>query len=154
MRSYRLVLICPPEGPDLDPSVVRGADRCLPDGYRQEPYWLSDGEACQIGFMVEDEHDELNLPGILADHIREEVIGDRRIDLAVVPDEHRRKKLLVADMESTIIEQECLDELADYVGLRPRIADITARAMRGELDFDAAVKERVGLLKGLDASVL
>ena len=73
-----------------------------------------------------------------------------------MPDDvaHRRKKLLVADMESTIIEQECLDELADYVGLRPKIAAITERAMRGELDFEAAIKERVGLLKGLDARVL
>ncbi|RTL60534.1 MAG: phosphoserine phosphatase SerB [Hyphomicrobiales bacterium] len=66
----------------------------------------------------------------------------------------RRKRLLVADMESTIIEQECLDELADYAGLRPRIAAITERAMRGELDFEAALKERVGLLAGLDARVL
>ena len=78
------------------------------------------------------------------------------IDVNIVPDDgaHRRKKLLVADMESTIIEQECLDELADYVGLRPQIAAITERAMRGELDFEAAIKERVGLLKGLDAGVL
>src|SRR4029079_6969634 len=66
----------------------------------------------------------------------------------------RRKKLLVADLESTIIEQECLDEIADFVGLRPRIADITARAMRGELDFEAALKERVGLLRDVDASAL
>ena len=66
----------------------------------------------------------------------------------------RRNKLLVADMESTIIEQECLDELADFVGLRERISDITARAMRGELDFEAAIKERVGLLEGLDAGLL
>ena len=73
-----------------------------------------------------------------------------------MPDDiaYRRKKLLVADMELTIIEQECLDELADYVGLRPKIAGITERAMRGELDFETAIKERVGLLKGLDARVL
>ena len=67
----------------------------------------------------------------------------------------RRKRLLVADMESTIIEQECLDEIADYRrARRAQIADITARAMRGELDFAAALKERVGLLRGLDADVL
>ena len=73
-----------------------------------------------------------------------------------MPDDraYRRKRLLVADMESTIIEQECLDELADFVGLRPRIAAITERAMRGELEFEAAIKERVGLLKDLHAGVL
>jgi phosphoserine phosphatase len=76
------------------------------------------------------------------------------LDLAVLPAEHRRKRLLLADMESTIIQQECLDELADYVGLRTRVATITARAMRGELDFAAALRERVALLKGLDAEVL
>ena len=73
----------------------------------------------------------------------------------MVPDDAaRRKKLLVADMESTIIEQECLDELADHMGLRDRISEITARAMRGEIAFEEALKERAGLLKGLDADVL
>ncbi len=67
---------------------------------------------------------------------------------------HTRKRLLVADMESTIIEQEMLDELADFIGAREKIATITERAMRGELDFEAALKERVALLAGLDASVL
>lgn len=83
-------------------------------------------------------------------------VGDAAIDVNVLPDQgpHRRRRLLVADMESTIIEQEMLDELADYVGLRERISDITERAMRGELDFEAALKERVGLLEGLDAKVL
>ena len=66
----------------------------------------------------------------------------------------RRKKLLVADMELTIIQQECLDEIADIVGLGARISDITARAMRGELDFAAALRERVGLLRGAGADVL
>lgn len=74
--------------------------------------------------------------------------------LAVLPATHRRKKLLVADMESTIIAQECLDELADHVGLRERIAAITERAMRGELDFEAALRQRVALLAGLDAGAL
>jgi phosphoserine phosphatase len=154
MRSYSLVLVSPSDGPPLEAGIVRDACRRLPQGYRKNPLWLSEGEACEIGFEVDDGDNELGLPGILAENIREEVIGNRRIDIAVVPDEHRRKKLLVADMESTIIEQECLDELADYVGLRARISDITARAMRGELEFETAVKERVELLKGLDAGVL
>jgi phosphoserine phosphatase len=77
------------------------------------------------------------------------------IDINIVRDgPDRRKRLLIADMESTIIEQEMLDELGDFIGARARIEEITARAMRGELDFEAALDERVGLLKGLDASVL
>jgi phosphoserine phosphatase len=66
----------------------------------------------------------------------------------------RRKKLLVADMDSTIINVECLDELADMAGLKPQIAAITERAMRGELEFEAALKERVGMLKGLGLEAL
>ena len=77
------------------------------------------------------------------------------IDINIVPDgPNRRKRLLVADMESTIIEQEMLDELGDFIGARPKIEDITARAMRGELDFESALTERVGLLQGLPATVL
>lgn len=69
-------------------------------------------------------------------------------------DGFRKRRLLVADMESTIIEQEMIDELAEYVGLRDKISKITDRAMRGELDFETALKERVGMLAGLDALVL
>jgi phosphoserine phosphatase len=81
-------------------------------------------------------------------------IIDRAIDVNILTAGNLRKKLLVADMESTIIEQEMLDELGDLIGKRAHIADITARAMRGELDFEAALKERVGLLAGLPAAIL
>ncbi|MFM1815414.1 MAG: phosphoserine phosphatase SerB [Pseudomonadota bacterium] len=87
-------------------------------------------------------------------HDKAQEIAAHGLDVNVVDTCDRRKRLLVADMESTIIEQEMLDELADLVGMRERVADITARAMRGELDFEAAIKERVALLAGLDASVL
>ncbi|KIN62977.1 Phosphoserine phosphatase [Sulfitobacter noctilucicola] len=76
------------------------------------------------------------------------------VDLIVVPSATRRKKMLLADMDSTMIEQECIDELADEAGVGTRVKDITARAMNGELDFDGALRERVGLLKGLDASII
>lgn len=76
------------------------------------------------------------------------------IDINIIPTERRRKKLLIADMDSTIIEQECIDEIAEYAGKRSEIANITERAMRGELDFEAALKERVAMLKGLHESVL
>jgi len=75
-------------------------------------------------------------------------------DVNLVAADKRRKKLLVADMDSTIINVECLDELADMAGLKPQIAAITERAMRGELEFEAALRERVGMLKGLPLSAL
>ncbi|HWU54466.1 MAG TPA: phosphoserine phosphatase SerB [Rhizomicrobium sp.] len=80
--------------------------------------------------------------------------GDKAWDINLVAPEKRRKKLLVADMDSTIINVECLDELADMAGLKPQIAAITERAMRGELEFEAALKERVGMLKGLQLDAL
>jgi phosphoserine phosphatase len=76
------------------------------------------------------------------------------LDINLVKTECRPKKLLVADMDSTIINVECLDELADMAGLKPQIAAITERAMRGELDFEAALQERVGMLKGLKLDAL
>src|SRR3954469_9914797 len=76
------------------------------------------------------------------------------VDLVVQPEEARWKRLLVADMDSTIIGQECIDELADYAGLKERVARITERAMQGELDFPAALRERVRLLAGLDQRAL
>lgn len=79
---------------------------------------------------------------------------DLALDINLVRTDRRRKKLLVADMDSTIINVECLDELADMAGLKPQIAAITERAMRGELEFEAALKERVGMLKGLPLDAL
>jgi len=76
------------------------------------------------------------------------------LDINLIAAGKRRKKLLVADMDSTIINVECLDELADMAGLKPQIAAITERAMRGELEFEAALKERVGMLKGLKLDAL
>ncbi|MCL4144819.1 UNVERIFIED_CONTAM: hypothetical protein GTU68_042274 [Idotea baltica] len=77
-----------------------------------------------------------------------------QIDLVVQPAEGRRKKMLLADMDSTMIQQECIDELADEAGVGDRVKDITARAMNGELDFEGALTERVGLLAGLDEAVI
>ncbi len=76
------------------------------------------------------------------------------VDLAVQRAEGRRKRLLLADMDSTMIRQECIDELAAEAGVGARVAEITARAMNGELDFEGALRERVGLLRGLDATVI
>jgi phosphoserine phosphatase len=76
------------------------------------------------------------------------------LDVNVVPAQGRRKKLLIADMDSTIIDCECLDEIADIAGIKPKIAAITERAMRGELEFEPALRERVAMLKGLGISAL
>lgn len=77
-----------------------------------------------------------------------------RVDLIVQTTEGRKKRLLLADMDSTMIQQECIDELADEAGVGAHVAGITARAMNGELDFEAALRERVGLLKGLPEAVI
>ena len=76
------------------------------------------------------------------------------VDVIVQPREGREKRLIVADMDSTMITIECIDELADYAGIKAQVADVTERAMRGELDFEAALDARVALLKGLDVGVI
>lgn len=107
------------------------------------PDWLANDRACDLPCPADTD----------TAHIRKALEG-AAIDLVVQPAAHRRKKLLVADMDSTIIQQECIDELADALGLRDRISDITERAMRGELEFEPALKERVALLKGLEEATL
>lgn len=103
-------------------------------------------------------------PGVAAEFDLDEVPGNRwqvweglqslRVDMVVQKAEGRKKRLLIADMDSTMIRQECIDELADEAGVGARVADITARAMNGELDFEGALRERVGLLRGLPEAVI
>ncbi len=83
-----------------------------------------------------------------------EIVGELGIDFAIQPAENRRKRLLIADMDSTIINVECLDELADFAGVKAQVSEITERAMRGELAFEGALRERVGMLKGLSVDAL
>jgi len=83
-----------------------------------------------------------------------EARGDLPIDIVVQPQAFRRKKLFLADMDSTMIGQECIDELADFAGLKAHVASITERAMRGEIEFEPALRERVALLKGMPLSVV
>ena len=106
-------------------------------------------------WLAMDEAAEFTVPS-LPDN-RWQVWSDlqaQRVDMVMQPVEGRRKKMLLADMDSTMIQQECIDELAAEAGVGARVADITARAMNGELDFEAALKERVGLLKGLPVSTI
>jgi phosphoserine phosphatase len=111
-----------------------------------EPDWLAPDKAVDLMF------DELNPDQ--ADAAIRQALGKAAIDCIAQPVEHRRKRLLIADMESTIIEQEMLDEIADLRGIKPEIANITARAMNGEIDFIGALKERVALLAGLPENAI
>ena len=110
------------------------------------PDWLAPGVACDLPLR--------RMPAGDAEAAARGLIGDAAVDVLVQPAAGRRKRVLVADLESTIIENEMLDELADFVGLRAHVAEITRKAMNGELDFAAALAERVGLLRGLPATVL
>jgi phosphoserine phosphatase len=112
--------------------------------------WLGPGEAWEGLIVADDAADAARIGA----RVRAALEG-YPLDVNVVPaGEARRKQLLLADLESTIIEQECLDELGAYAGLRAEISAITARAMRGELAFEDALRARVRLLAGLDAAVL
>jgi phosphoserine phosphatase len=112
---------------------------------RGEIEWLAPAEACDI-FTEADPAD--------AAAAARRAIGAAPIDMIVQPAAGRRKSILVADLESTIIENEMLDELAGFVGLHPQVAEITRRAMNGEIDFVGALTERVALLRGLSVEVL
>ncbi len=132
-----LVLIAAPGSRVIGPEVL-GLVRELGGG---APHWLAEGDACEVP-------DFERLPEFMVD------IRRFPIDAAVVSIHNRRKRLLIADMDSTMIQQECIDELGVEAGVGDRIKDITLRAMRGELDFEGALKERVKLLKGLDAGII
>jgi phosphoserine phosphatase len=108
-----------------------------------------DPKAAFLGWIDEGEAADLRFSGRARD-ARWALDGLEGIDVVVQSDEPRWKRLLVADMDSTIIGQECIDELADYAGLKEKVARITERAMQGELDFPGALRERVRLLAGLD----
>jgi phosphoserine phosphatase len=146
-----IVLTARPGDPVLTAADVERVQAVVPAENLVEAAWLAAGEAWQMLYSDDDDHDPR---GTRAKAMA--ALGPLAADVNIVADDiaYRRKKLLVADMESTIIEQEMLDELADFVGLREKISSITERAMRGELEFEAALKERVGLLAGLDAKVL
>ena len=105
--------------------------------------WIDEGYAADIGFGADPVAARNAIDGAF-----------QGIDVVVQPAGGRVKRLLVADMDSTMITVECIDELADYAGIKPQIAAVTEAAMRGELDFEAALDARVALLKGLDEGVI
>ena len=124
----------------LDERLLDAALQRLPGA--RFVHWIDDGDAADIEAMADRAA------------IRAVYEGWESIDIIAHPPGPREKGLLVADMDSTMIGQECIDELADYAGVKPQVAEITERAMHGDLDFAGALHERVALLNGLDNGVI
>lgn len=142
--AFVATLLANPSNPILEPALAERAAECLA---ASGLYWLADGIACDI--VLKDGTDEKAAEAALR-----ALIGDQKIDVAVQDADTRRKKFLIADMDSTMIGQECIDELAAEVGLKDKVSLITARAMNGEIAFEPALRERVALLKGLPIKVV
>jgi phosphoserine phosphatase len=138
--SYIVILAANRQAGSLtEPDAARARDFCQ----GQHLTWLSPGEACE--FIAKNAPDQTQLKLVL-DH--------KATDVVVTKFRGRRKALLVADMDSTIVTTETLDQLAAFAGLKEKIAEITTRSMNGEIDFATALRERVAMLKGLNLSAL
>ncbi|WP_110033292.1 phosphoserine phosphatase SerB [Hoeflea marina] len=137
-------LVANPSNPQLSAGLGEAACAAV-DGAGL--YWLADGIACDIA--LRDGTDATAAMAALR-----AVLGAAPVDAAIQDADARRKKMLIADMDSTMIGQECIDELAAEVGLKEMVSAITARAMNGEIEFEPALRERVALLKGLPVSVI
>ncbi len=138
---YTVTLLTNPETPALQPAAADALRNAWGGGDIQ---WLAADEACAFNIAEIPEN-------------RWQVWEDMqalKTDMVIQPTATRRKKMLLADMDSTMIQQECIDELAEEAGVGAHVKDITARAMNGELDFEGALTERVALLKGLPESVI
>ncbi len=144
-----LTLISNPAGPVLRDEVVEVAGAALYETGASEvdrPDWLAADQVCDIAF------DGIS-PEVGYEAVRQ-YLQDEPYDIVAQPQAYRRKKLLVADMDSTIIAIECIDELADFAGRREEVADITERAMHGEIDFSQSLHERAAMLAGLGTDLL
>ena len=138
---FTVSLIAAPARANLESALLDGLARTWDGG---APRWLNPGIAAEF--------DVAAAPNDFDRHWAD--LQRAGIDLALQPAAGRRKAILLADMDSTMIGQECIDELADFAGVGARVAGITARAMNGELNFEEALVERVGLLKGLPESAI
>jgi phosphoserine phosphatase len=151
--SYVATLISAAAAPAVTEALVARVAAKLPQA--RAGAWLDPGVAIDIVF--DDPADNAGITAGLLKKLMHElrgVIGAAPVDVVLQPLDGRRKKLLVADMDSTMIGQECIDELADYAGVKDRVAAITARAMAGAIAFAPALRERVALLKGLPAATI
>ena len=138
---FIVTLLTNPATPVLDRTTVESLRNAWGGG---DAHWLEPGVAAEFGVETIPANRWDVWQGLQALHI----------DMAVLPAKGRKKRLLIADMDSTMIRQECIDELADVAGVGAHVAGITARAMNGELDFEDALRERVGLLRGLPEAVI
>lgn len=145
--SHVATLLSNPERPAVDAAAIAKTRALLPNAISETV--LRTGIAADLFFAPAPDADHRKL----TDQVRA-ALAPAPIDVVIQPTAYRRKKLFVADMDSTMIDQECIDELADYAGLKAHVAAITERAMRGELPFEPALRERVALLKGLPLSVI
>jgi phosphoserine phosphatase len=138
---FTATFLTSPERQNLDPTLVQSLRNAWGGG---DVVWLAPDIAAEFSLAAEP----ANFWEVW------ETAQSMGVDLVLQHTQGRRKKMLLADMDSTMIQQECIDELADEAGVGDHVKGITARAMNGELDFDAALRERVGLLKGLPVSVI
>lgn len=136
-----LILIARPGSRALDAAALEAVSLIAPG----EPRWLAEAEALELPLSPD-------ATGI--EEALRRALGRRPVDVAVLPARGRRKRLLIADMDSTIIGQEVVDELAAVAGVGGAVSAITARAMRGELEFELALRERVALLAGLSETAI
>ena len=142
-QTHVITLISHPDQRQITDRTINALADHL--GRKVDVQQLAEGVACDIAVNEEEAtHAALIAPEL----------DKQSIDMAIQPIAGRQKSVLIADMDSTMIEQECIDELADAIGIKDKVSDITARAMRGEIEFDPALRERVGLLKGLDLSII
>ncbi|WP_174801080.1 phosphoserine phosphatase SerB [Martelella limonii] len=137
-------LIANPSNPVVTKALVSSASSAV---MVENTVWLAEGIACDLLLAADTD------AGAVEEALRG-AIGDAPVDVVVQNAATRRKKALLADMDSTMIGQECIDELAAEVGLKDKVAAITARAMNGEIEFEPAVRERVALLKGLSIDIV
>ena len=145
--SFVATLVANPSAPCLTDADLARAAQALDEA--GTPRWLAPGVAADISFQAPAACDTRGTA--LAVKV---LLAGLPVDVVVQKSATRRKRLLVADMDSTMIGQECIDELADVVGLKDKVSAITERAMRGEIAFEPALRERVGLLKGLPVGVI
>lgn len=148
MPNKVMTVIANPAIAKLSQGVVENLNQILISGNLtvEKPVWLAPEEACDLHFEGEytpEIAEQVNL-----------LLANDPYDVVVQPNIRRRKKFLIADMDSTMITIECIDELADFVGMKAHVAAITERAMNGELNFEEALTERVALLKDMNESVL
>jgi len=148
MTQSTLTLVCATRAACISEAAVAAVAAALRElgATVAAPDWLQPGVACDLGF------DGIGEP-VAAEGARR-VLAGQAIDAVALPVAGRRKRLLVADMESTVIGQEMLDELGELAGIGDRIAGITARAMNGEIDFPQAFRERAGMLAGMPLAAL